>query len=129
MKKMLTLFFTFFGCFFVKYRFIRLSKGLVRETYSIKVFTFEPKLSIKASNWRLNYTWQARNTLFFVLKYLIVFCILSKKLKHISHIVQKIETFLAYCRKNWNSSCILLKKKNTFRILIKKKETLFASCQ
>ena len=82
-------FFHVFWFFFVKYRIIRLSKGLLRETYSIKEFTFEPKLSIKASNWRLNYTWQDRNTLFILLKYLLVF---------------------ACCQKNWNTFCILSKK-------------------
>ena len=112
-------FFFFLIVSIVQNRVIRLSKGLLRETYSIKEFTFKPKLSIKALNWRLNYTWQGKNTLY-ILKYWMIFCILSKKLKQISHIVKKIETILAYCRKNWNTSCNLLKKINTFRILSKK---------
>ena len=82
----------FFIVSIVQNRVIRLSKGLLRETYSIKEFTFKPKLSIKVLNWRLNYTWQGKNTLF-ILKYLMIFCILSKKLKHILQMSKKLKQF------------------------------------
>ena len=47
---MLTLNFSynFFGHFFVQNRVIRLSKGLFRETYSIKVFTFDPHIAYQS---------------------------------------------------------------------------------
>ena len=112
------LFFSFFIVSIVQNRVIRLSKGLLRETYSIKEFTFEPKLSIKALNWRLNYTWQGKNTLFILLKYWMVFCIVSKNWN----------TF-AFCQKNWNIFSTLKKKLNQFLHFIENKETLFASCQ
>ena len=47
---MLTLNFSynFFGRFFVQNRIIRLSKGLFRETYSIKEFTFDPHIAYQS---------------------------------------------------------------------------------
>ena len=44
-------FFIIFRIFFiVQYRVIRLCKGLFRETYSIKEFTFEPSIEYQSFN-------------------------------------------------------------------------------
>ena len=41
-------FFLFFDVFNVQNRVIRLSKGLFRETYSIKEFTFDPQIAYQS---------------------------------------------------------------------------------